>query len=166
MLTWFNAIWNSIEKLSSVVTLANWGIAATLLITFVFTAIVIIAGNRGDALLQASDLEKEERISSANRLAGEANERAGKLEKEAAELTANNLQLEATISPRKLSERQQRLLAALGAFAGKDVEDGALTNTSSVSARRDGISTSVGFGVISRSRPAAAVISVGAKPTN
>jgi hypothetical protein len=60
-------------------------------------------------------------IATTKKEAGEANERGGRLEKEAAELTANNLRLEAAIAPRRLSERQQRGLATLTAFANRTV---------------------------------------------
>jgi hypothetical protein len=44
------------------------------------------------------------------------------LEKEAAELTAQNLRLEAAIAPRRLSEKQEKSLAALNQFSGRLVE--------------------------------------------
>lgn len=58
--------------------------------------------------------DKDVNISAAQKEAGEA-------KKETAELTARNLALEAAIAPRRLSERQQRGLAALTAFAGRTV---------------------------------------------
>jgi hypothetical protein len=56
----FGDFWNSVDKLSSLITWANWGIAATLLITFAF--IVIKTGNRKDALTGIEDLRKAEQI--------------------------------------------------------------------------------------------------------
>ena len=227
-MSWYQEMWNSIDRLSTLINRANWGIAITLLITFVLTVIVIKAGNRKDALLRVSELEREDRISHANLLAAQANERAGTLEKEAADLTAKNLQLEAAISPRRLTQRQQSALANLpyhdrsveiksysadteglvlatqivaglkkskleiidnrltmqpagSLMFGVQVEgtdqkliselkrvlslDGELTSTSSVSAH-SGFSATVAFGGVSRSRPAAAIIIVGAKPLN
>ena len=55
-------IWNSVERLSSIITVANWGIAITLLVTFFCTVVVIAAGNRKDKLLAAEDLRKAEQI--------------------------------------------------------------------------------------------------------
>jgi hypothetical protein len=54
--------WNSVEKLGSLITLANWGIALSLLFGFIFTAVVIKAGNRKDKLTSAEDLRKAEHI--------------------------------------------------------------------------------------------------------
>jgi hypothetical protein len=82
---------------------------------------VIFAGNRKDALLLVSELEKEREIAQTKKLAADANERAGKLEKEAADLTAHNLALEAAIAPRRLSGRQQKGLASLTQFASRTV---------------------------------------------
>src|ERR1700761_5661414 len=70
---WLNSIWNSTDSLSSVITLANWGIAITLLLGGLFTTTTIIAGNRKDDLLKTAELDKEQRIADANRVAGEAN---------------------------------------------------------------------------------------------
>jgi hypothetical protein len=58
----FSDFWNSVDKLSSLITWANWGIAATLLITFAFTVIVIKTGNRKDELTGIEDLSKAEQI--------------------------------------------------------------------------------------------------------
>jgi len=113
--------WNSIDGLSSLIRNANWGIAASVLFTFLFTVVVIVADKKREKLTKQEDLVKQEEIAGINRLAGEANERAGKLEKEAADLTAKNLQLEAAIAPRRLSGRQEEALASLTAFAPKIV---------------------------------------------
>jgi hypothetical protein len=55
-------MWNSIERLGSLITLANWGIAATLLIAFACTVIAIKASGRKDELTGAEDLRKAEHI--------------------------------------------------------------------------------------------------------
>jgi hypothetical protein len=46
-------LWDSAEKLSLLITAANWGIAATLLIAFVCTVVTIKAGMRRDELIAA-----------------------------------------------------------------------------------------------------------------
>lgn len=55
-------LWNSVERLSSLITLANWGIAATLLVAFACTVIAIKASSRKDELTGAEDLRKAEQI--------------------------------------------------------------------------------------------------------
>jgi hypothetical protein len=50
-----------------------------------------------------------------------ANERAGELENKAADLNQKNLQLEAVIAPRRLSDRQEKALAALTKYSGRIV---------------------------------------------
>ena len=62
----FGDLWNSVEKLGSLITLANWGIAATLLFGFAFTVVVIKAGNRKDKLTSVEDLRKSEDIANLN----------------------------------------------------------------------------------------------------
>ncbi len=81
-----------------------------------------------DRLIRAKDAQlaidlgnKDVNIAAAQKEAGAANERAGKLEKEAAELRTKNLELEAAIAPRRLTEGQQKQLAALTAFAHRGV---------------------------------------------
>jgi hypothetical protein len=61
-MTSWQDLWNSIDKLSSLITIANWGIAITLLVTFAFTVVVIKAGTRKDQLTGAEDLRKAEQI--------------------------------------------------------------------------------------------------------
>src|SRR5947209_18268297 len=58
----FQQLWDSADKLGRLIVLANWGIAATLLIAFVCTAITIKAGSRKDDLTHADDLLKAGRI--------------------------------------------------------------------------------------------------------
>lgn len=55
-------MWNSIERLGSLITLANWGIAGTLLVAFACTVVAIKASNRKDELTGAEDLRKAEHI--------------------------------------------------------------------------------------------------------
>jgi hypothetical protein len=112
--SWLESLWNSPDKLSALVTRANWGIAFALLLSFVLTVLVIKAGGRRDTL-------QAKMIADTNLLAAQANERAGKLEKEAAELESKNLALEVAIAPRRLSDRQERELAELSRFAGRIV---------------------------------------------
>ncbi len=58
-------LWNSIDRLSKLLTIANWGIAATLFMAFVCTVIAIKAGNRKDELVTIEDGKKEERAINA-----------------------------------------------------------------------------------------------------
>jgi len=113
--------WASIDGLSSLIRNANWGIASSVLLTFLFTVVVIVADKKREGLTRQEELAKKEEIAGINKLAGDANERAGKLEKEAADLTAQNLRLEAAIAPRRLSGRQEKELASLTTFARKVV---------------------------------------------
>ena len=55
-------LWNSVERLGSLIMLANWGIAATLLIAFACTVVAIKASSRKDELTGAEDLRKAEHI--------------------------------------------------------------------------------------------------------
>jgi hypothetical protein len=125
---WLKTIWDSIDSLSSVVTRANWGIAMTLLFGCLFTAISIIAGNRKDELLKASDLTREERIAQAQALAAGANERAGSANGRAAKLEVaaeharlqqeqvrkQNLELQSQVEKEKLARLkiEERLVTA------------------------------------------------------
>jgi len=111
-----------------------------LLLTFAFTAIVILATSRKDALLRDYERAREERIANANKVAALATERVAVAEKHAAEAnktaegfrlsiaeaneraaTANEvaererlarLQLEARLAPRSLPLQQQAAIAA------------------------------------------------------
>jgi hypothetical protein len=55
-------MWDSIERLGSLISWANWGIAATLLIAFACTVVAIKASSRKDELTGAEDLRKAEHI--------------------------------------------------------------------------------------------------------
>lgn len=70
--SWFHNLWNSTEGLSRLITLANWGIAASLLLGFAFTVLAIKAGDRKDELLKAADLAKANEMAAAQRETTEA----------------------------------------------------------------------------------------------
>ena len=113
---WLASIWDSADSLSSVITKANWGIAATLLCGCIFTAISIVASNRKDSLLKHVDLERAEKIA--------------QLEVSAAQLKGQNLNLEidlarirARMAPRALSKEQMDGLSTIArGFAGQVLE--------------------------------------------
>lgn len=113
--------WHSIDGLSSLIRNANWGIALSVLFSFLFTVVVIVADKKREGLTRQAELAKQKEIAGINKLAGDANERAGELEKEAAELKAANLRLEAAIAPRRLSQRQEKVLSTLAKFSGRTV---------------------------------------------
>ena len=73
--------WSSIEGLGKLITLANWGIAASLAFGCVFTVIAIKAGSKKDDLVRIEDLRKTEQIANTMKLAGDASERATNLER-------------------------------------------------------------------------------------
>lgn len=58
----FNDLWNSVERLGSLVTAANWGVALTLLVAFACTVVAIKASSRKDELTRTEDLHKAEHI--------------------------------------------------------------------------------------------------------
>jgi hypothetical protein len=103
---WFGDIWNSVDKLSSGINTANWGIAGTLILTFIFTAVVIIAGNRKDALLRVAELEKEKTIADTKKLAADANERAARLGVEQEQLKAQNLTLQSVVETERIKRME------------------------------------------------------------
>jgi hypothetical protein len=127
---WLSEIWNSVDKLSSTINTANWGIAGTLIVTFVFTAIVIKAGNRKDALLRVAEVENEKTIADTRKLAADANERAARLGLEQEQLKAQNLTLQSVVETERIKrmelERQagfrtiskEQRLEALSLLAG------------------------------------------------
>lgn len=149
--TWLKPMWNSVESLSSIVIKANWGIAATLLLGCVCTAVSIVAGNRKDELLKATELEKEQQIADTNHLAAVANERSKKLEVTAeqarteqkvleskieSQRTENlrlqahveqaqleNLKLQTRVASRRLTQQQKdKLKASLSRFPSQSVK--------------------------------------------
>jgi hypothetical protein len=113
--------WHSIDGLSSLIRNANWGIALSVFFSFLFTVVVIVADKKREGLTRQEELSKQKEIAGINKLAGDANERAGELEKEAAELKAANLRLEAAMAPRRLSQRQEKVLSTLTKFSGRTV---------------------------------------------
>src|SRR5579862_2831261 len=76
----FSELWNSVEKLSWIIVVANWGIALTLLVAFACTVVAIKASSRKDELTGIEDLRKSKEIADTAKLAGDANVRAGNLE--------------------------------------------------------------------------------------
>jgi hypothetical protein len=62
LITAMHELWSSPEKLSSLITAANWGIATTLLVAFACTAVVVKATSQKDALTRALDLAKAQHI--------------------------------------------------------------------------------------------------------
>src|SRR5712691_3240062 len=71
-----HALCNSVDRLSWLITKANWGIAISLLLGFAFTVIAIKAGNRKDELVNADNLAQAKAVADTMKLAGDANERA------------------------------------------------------------------------------------------
>jgi len=74
------SLWNSVERLSSLISIANWGIAFTLLAAFACTVVVIKASSRKDDLTAVEDLKKAGEIADTKKLAEDAHERAEHLE--------------------------------------------------------------------------------------
>jgi hypothetical protein len=108
----FSDLWDSIEKLSRLITVANWGIALTLLVAFACTVVVIKAGNRKDELTGIEDLQKAKQIADTTKLAGEANEQAGIANERAAELEKENLILQQKLANRRITKAQHDVLVA------------------------------------------------------
>jgi septal ring factor EnvC (AmiA/AmiB activator) len=105
---WLNAIWNSADSLSSVVTKANWGIAATLLLGCFFTAIAIITGSRKDDLLKASDLERGEKIAQLEVTAEQAKQKQREVELAIEQSKTHQKQLEANIAQSGVQQEELR----------------------------------------------------------
>lgn len=97
-MTFFHDLWGSVDRLSGAITLANWGIAASLLCGFLFTAFVIIAGNRKDELNDIVAKAQGLRIAEAQRGAAEANATAKQFESRIAESDARVKTAEAAIA--------------------------------------------------------------------
>jgi hypothetical protein len=119
MTTW-TTLWNSLDGLSSVINRANWGIAATLFLGFVFTAIVIVAGNRKDALLRVTELEKEQTIAQTKKLSAEANERAAKLELTAEQIRSQNLSLQADLERERIKRLELERQVGFRSFSKEE----------------------------------------------
>ena len=122
-----HGLWNSIDRLSSLVTLANWGIAISLLLGFTFTVIAIKASGRKDELVSVEELKKSGQIADTMKLAGDANERAAKLEAgnialktelERATAESRSKQTELEVEQRKTAEAQEKAARAQKELAG------------------------------------------------
>lgn len=97
-MTFFHDLWESVDRLSDAITLANWGIAASLLFGFLFTAFVIIAGNRKDELNDVVAKAQNLRIAEAQRGVAEATATAKQFESRIAESDARVKIAEAAIA--------------------------------------------------------------------
>jgi hypothetical protein len=124
----FHEWWGSIEHLSRVIMMANWGIALSLLIGFACTVLAIKAGNKRDKLIAVEDSKKEQKVADTLKLAADANERAGKANERAATLEVEALKLRTQLAsqgPRAnllTGENRRRLVAALQPFSGQRID--------------------------------------------
>lgn len=124
----FHQWWGSIERLSRVITLANWGIALSLLIGFGCTVLAIKAGSKRDKLIAIEDSKREQKVADTLKLAADANERAGKASERAATLEVEALRLRmqlASQGPRAnllTAENRRRLVEALKPFSGQKID--------------------------------------------
>jgi hypothetical protein len=64
----FHDFWNSVQRLSSLITFANWGIALSLLLSFTFTVVSITASKKRETLVS---VENSQRVAEANQKAEE-----------------------------------------------------------------------------------------------
>ena len=132
-----SSIWNSIDNLGTINTFAQWALAVLILLSFVFTAVALVAAFRKEALQRVQDLGKEKEVADTRKLAADANERAATLEQGAArdrtaaeELRNQNLRLEADVLKlrsklawRELNPRQlERITLGLKRFRGQKFE--------------------------------------------
>jgi hypothetical protein len=134
---WFHEIWNSIDRLARIITLANWGIAASLLLGFFFTVIVIKAGNRKDDLAAIEESKTTAKITTLGHdteelkkgnlqlgidLANAQGEMA-KQEARAAEAEKSLLELQQRLAHRRIGKTEQdKIAAALKPFRGSTVQ--------------------------------------------
>ncbi len=134
---WFHEIWNSIDRLARVITLANWGIAVSLLLGFLFTVIVIKAGNRKDALAAIEESKSTAKITELGHdteelkkgnlqlgidLANAKGEMAQQ-EARAAEAEQSLLELQQRLAHRRISKAaQDKIAASLRPFRGSNVQ--------------------------------------------
>ena len=105
-MTFFHDLWESVERLSSAITVANWGIAASLLSGFLFTAFVIIAGNRKDELNDVVAKAQGLRIAEAQRGAAEATATARQFESRIADSDARVKTAEAAIASANAASKE------------------------------------------------------------
>lgn len=124
--SWLKSIVESPDRLGSIVTYANWGIVATLVLGAFLTAFVIWAGSHRERLLKDAELAKDTKIADANRVAAQANERAGlaneraaKLELESAGLKRDaerdrlaRVEIEERLADRQIAPKQAAALSA------------------------------------------------------
>jgi hypothetical protein len=103
--------WNSPEKLGSLITAANWGIAVTLLVAFACTAIVVKATSQKDALTAVLDLAKAQHIAELDGANLTLRGQVATLE-----LSAGNIQIDlakqrekAALAEKSLLELQQKV---------------------------------------------------------
>jgi len=107
----FHDLWNSVEKLSRLIVLANWGIAGTLLVAFACTVVAIKASNRKDELTSAEDLRKAEKIANVEKSNLTLRSQVAGLETNAAEAKAAQQKVEI-----ELAKQQERTANAETAF--------------------------------------------------
>ena len=155
-MSWLLSMWSSSEGLTTIIKIANWGMALTILATFALTVFTIIATNRRETFLTAADRAQEERISAANKIAGESNQLAGEAMVEQERLRTNNLELQRTLeqerierlrleerfAPRSISAEQMRqAINALRSATQMEVSIRATNSTSESSRYADQIRT-------------------------
>lgn len=107
-------LWNSPEKLASLITAANWGIALTLLTAFLCTVVAIKTGGRKDELSNAEALEKREKIAQLGRDTEQlksANIQLG-IDLQTATAESKQRQSELEIEQRKTAEAQEAAATA------------------------------------------------------
>jgi hypothetical protein len=102
----FNDFWNSIEKLGSLVTAANWGVAATLLIGFACTVVAIKASSRKDQLTNAENLHKAEHIAKLDNANLTLRGQVATLETNAANADKGLAELQKAASDAKAAQQQ------------------------------------------------------------
>jgi hypothetical protein len=103
--------WNSPDKLGSLITAANWGIAITLLVAFACTAIVVKATSQKDALTAVVDIAKAQHIAELDGANLTLRGQVATLE-----LSAGNIQIDlakqrekAALAEKSLLELQQKV---------------------------------------------------------
>ena len=96
-------LWGSVDKLGSVITIANWGIALTLLFSFAFTVVSIKATSRKDALTKIAEQTASDHVAN--------------LDKANAALRGRVETLQESLKDRTISQDQENELIKL--LAGK-----------------------------------------------
>lgn len=136
-MAWFHELWNSIDRLSKLITFANWGIAGSLLLGFIFTVIVIKAGNRKDVLAAIEESKSTakiaqlghdtEKLKTGNLQLGidlaNAKGEMAKQEARAAEAEQSLRELQLRLAHRRISKTEQdKIAASLQPFRGSTVQ--------------------------------------------